>query len=54
MEHKGISLDIPFRRTAQNKNRLISLRKGFGIEELKKPIATYKTISAEPCLKSNL
>ena len=54
MEHKGISLDIPYlEEHLKTKIALISSRKGFGIEELKKLIVTYKTISAEPCLNAS-
>ena len=54
MEHKGISLDIPYlEEHLKTKIALISSRKGFGIEELKKLIVTYKTISTEPCLNAS-
>jgi ferrous iron transport protein B len=54
MEHKGISLDIPYlEEHFKTKIALISSRKGFGIEELKKLIVSYKTISAEPCLNAS-
>ncbi|MDG2431904.1 ferrous iron transport protein B [Flavobacterium sp.] len=54
MEHKGISLDIPYlEEQLKTKIALISSRKGFGIEELKKLIVTYKTISSEPCLNAS-
>ena len=55
MEHKGISLDIPYlEEHLKTKIALISSRKGFGIDELKKLIVTYKTISAEPCLNASI
>lgn len=54
MEHKGISLDIPFlEEHLKTKIALISSRKGFGIDELKKLIVTYKSISSEPCLNAS-
>lgn len=54
MVHKGISLDIPYlEEHLKTKIALISSRKGFGIEELKKLIITYKTISSEPCLNAS-
>jgi ferrous iron transport protein B len=54
MKHKGISLDIPYLE-AQLKTKivLVSSRKGTGIEELKKTITTYKTLSTEPCLNAS-
>lgn len=55
MEHKGISLDIPYLEDQlKTKIALVSSRKGFGIEELKKLIVTYKTISSEPCLNASI
>lgn len=55
MEHKGISLDIPYlEEQLKTKIALVSSRKGFGIEELKKLIVTYKTISSEPCLNASI
>jgi len=46
MEHKGISLDIPYlEEHLKTKIALISSRKGYGIEELKNLIVSYKTIS---------
>lgn len=54
MVHKGISLDIPYlEEHLKTKIALISSRKGFGIDELKKLIITYKTISSEPCLNAS-
>jgi ferrous iron transport protein B len=55
MEHKGITLNIPYlEEHLKTKIALISSRKGFGIEELKKLIVTYKSISSEPCLNSSV
>jgi ferrous iron transport protein B len=55
MEHKGISLNIPFlEEHLKTKIALISSRKGFGIEELKKLIVSYKTISTESCLNASV
>lgn len=55
MEHKGISLDIPYlEERLKTKIALISSRKGHGIEELKNLIVSYKTISAEPCLNASV
>ncbi|HEU4788804.1 MAG TPA: ferrous iron transport protein B, partial [Flavobacterium sp.] len=54
MEHKGISLDIPYlEEHLKTKIALISSRKGHGIEELKNLIVSYKTISSEPCLNAS-
>lgn len=54
MEHKGISLNIPYlEEKLKTKIALISSRKGFGIDELKKLIVTYKSISSEPCLNAS-
>jgi ferrous iron transport protein B len=54
MAYKGITLDIPYlEEHLKTKIALISSRKGFGIEELKKLIVTYKTISTEPCLNAS-
>jgi ferrous iron transport protein B len=54
MEYKGITLDIPYlEEHLKTKIALISSRKGFGIDELKKLIVTYKTISSEPCLNAS-
>jgi len=54
MEYKGISLDIPFLEDKlKTKIALVSSRKGTGIEELKKLITTYKSISTEPCLNAS-
>ena len=55
MEHKGITLNIPYlEEHLKTKIALISSRKGFGIDELKKLITTYKTISSEPCLNASV
>lgn len=55
MEHKGITLDIPYlEEHLKTKIALISSRKGHGIEELKNLIVSYKTISAEPCLNASV
>ncbi|PJJ10036.1 ferrous iron transport protein B [Flavobacterium sp. 1] len=55
MEHKGITLDIPYlEQHLKTKIALISSRKGHGIEELKNLIVSYKTISAEPCLNASI
>ena len=55
MEHKGISLNIPYlEEHLKTKIALISSRKGHGIEELKNLIVSYKTISAEPCLNASV
>jgi ferrous iron transport protein B len=54
MAYKGITLDIPYlEEHLKTKIALISSRKGFGIDELKKLIVTYKTISTEPCLNAS-
>ena len=54
MEHKGISLDIPYlEEQLKTKIALVSSRKGKGIEELKNLIVNYKTISTEPCLNAS-
>jgi ferrous iron transport protein B len=55
MEHKGITLNIPYlEEHLKTKIALISSRKGFGIDELKKLIVTYKSISSEPCLNASV
>src|SRR6478609_1712523 len=55
MEHKGISLDIPYlEEHLKTKIALISSRKGHGIEELKNLIISYKTISSETCLNASV
>ncbi|WP_281238331.1 ferrous iron transport protein B [Flavobacterium praedii] len=55
MKSKGITLDIPYlEERLKTKIALISSRKGYGIEELKNLIVTYKTISSEPCLNASV
>ncbi|MBQ0909179.1 ferrous iron transport protein B [Flavobacterium sp. F-328] len=55
MKFKGISLDIPYLEEHLNtKIALISSRKGYGIEELKQLIVSFKTISSEPCLNASV
>jgi ferrous iron transport protein B len=55
MEYKGISLDIPhLEKTLKTKIALVSSRKGFGINELKKLIVDYKNLSTEPCLNASV
>lgn len=55
MKFKGITLDIPYlEEHLKTKIALISSRKGFGIDELKKLIVNYKTISSEPCLNASV
>jgi ferrous iron transport protein B len=55
MKFKGISLDIPYLETAlKTKIALISTRKNHGIDELKNLLASYKTISTEPCLNASV
>jgi ferrous iron transport protein B len=55
MEYKGITLNIPYlEEHLKTKIALISSRKGFGIDELKKLIVTYKSISSEPCLNASI
>ena len=55
MKFKGITLDIPYlEEHLKTKIALISSRKGFGIDELKKLIVSYKTISSEPCLNASV
>jgi ferrous iron transport protein B len=54
MEYKGITLDIPYlEEQLKTKIALISSRKGYGIEELKNLIVSYRTISSEPCLNAS-
>ncbi|MFV8268950.1 ferrous iron transport protein B [Flavobacterium sp. GT2N3] len=54
MKFKGITLDIPFlEEHLKTKIALISSRKGFGIDALKKLVVSYKTISSEPCLNAS-
>jgi len=55
MEHKGISLDIPYLEDKlKTKIALVSSRKGLGIEELKELIVSYKTLPHEPCLNASV
>lgn len=55
MKFKGISLDIPYlEEHLKTKIALISSRKGFGIQELKEIIVTYRTLSTEPCLNASI
>jgi ferrous iron transport protein B len=54
MKYKGISLNITYlENQLKTKIALVSSRKGFGIDELKKLIVTYKSISSEPCLNAS-
>ena len=54
MKFKGISLDIPYlEEHLKTKIALVSSRKGFGIQELKELIVTYRTLSTEPCLNAS-
>ncbi|TDD78123.1 ferrous iron transport protein B [Flavobacterium caseinilyticum] len=54
MKFKGISLDIPYlEEHLKTKIALISSRKGYGIDELKNLIVSYRTISTEPCLNAS-
>lgn len=55
MKFKGITLDIPYLENhLKTKIALISSRKGYGIDELKKLIISYRTISTEPCLNASV
>ncbi|MGL2965260.1 ferrous iron transport protein B [Flavobacterium sp. XGLA_31] len=55
MKAKGISLNIPFlEEQLKTKIVLVSTRKGIGIEELKKQIVEYKSLSTEPCLNASV
>lgn len=54
MEHKGITLDIPYLEAhLKTKIALISSRKGHGIADLKNLIVNYKSIPKEPCLNAS-
>ena len=54
MKPKGISLDIPYlEEQLKTKIVLVSTRKGYGIDELKKQIIDYKSLSTEPCLNAS-
>jgi ferrous iron transport protein B len=55
MKFKGITLDIPYlEQHLKTKIALISSRKGYGIDELKNLIVSYRTISSEPCLNASV
>ena len=54
MELKGIELDIPvLEKELKTKIALISSRKKIGIDNLKKLILNYETLSTEPCLNAS-
>ncbi|MBF0694034.1 MAG: ferrous iron transport protein B [Flavobacterium sp.] len=54
MDAKGITLDIPYlEEHLKTKIALVSTRRKFGIDELKKLIVSYKTLSTEPCLHAS-
>lgn len=54
MEYKGISLDIPhLEKELNTRIALISSRKGYGIDKLKKLILEYEELSTEPCLNAS-
>ncbi|WP_294733833.1 ferrous iron transport protein B [uncultured Flavobacterium sp.] len=54
MERKGISLDIPkLEEQLKTKIALVSSRKGIGIDDLKKLIVNYNSLSTEPCLHAS-
>ncbi|AWH84548.1 ferrous iron transport protein B [Flavobacterium album] len=54
MEKKGITLDIPYLESQLNtKIALVSSRKGTGIENLKRLIVDYQSLSTEPCLHAS-
>lgn len=54
MKFKGISLNIPYlEEHLKTKIALISSRKGFGIQELKEMIVSYRTITTEPSLNAS-
>ncbi|WP_293894894.1 ferrous iron transport protein B, partial [Flavobacterium sp.] len=54
MKFKGISLNISYLENhLKTKIALISSRKGYGIDELKKMMVDYKSISTEPCLNAS-
>ena len=54
MELKGITLDIPLLEThLKTKIALVSSRKKIGIDNLKKLIVDYNSISTEPCLNAS-
>ena len=55
MKFKGITLDIPYlEEHLKTKIALISSRKGYGIDELKNLIISYRNISSEPCLNASV
>jgi len=55
MKAKGISLDVPLlEEQLKTKIALVSTRKGIGIEDLKKLIVEYKSLSTEPCLNASI
>ncbi|HEU0137868.1 MAG TPA: ferrous iron transport protein B [Flavobacterium sp.] len=54
MAYKGITLDIAvLEEKLKTKIALISSRKNTGIDDLKKLIVNYKTLSTEPCLSAS-
>jgi ferrous iron transport protein B len=54
MKYKGISLDIPYLEKQFNtKIALVSTRKGYGIDQLKELIVSYKSLSCDPCLNAS-
>ena len=54
MKPKGISLDIPhLEEQLKTKIVIVSTRKGYGIDELKKQIIDYKSLSTEPCMNAS-
>ena len=51
MEKRGITLDISLlEKTLETKIALVSARRNQGIDELKKLILSYKSLSVKPCL----
>ncbi|MFD2602451.1 ferrous iron transport protein B [Flavobacterium suzhouense] len=54
MEHKGISLDIPYlEEHLKTKIALVSSRKGKGIDQIKELIVNYGSLPTEPCLNAS-
>jgi ferrous iron transport protein B len=54
MDLKGISLDVPYLENhLKTKIALVSSRKKTGIDELKKLIVDYNSLSTEPCLNAS-
>jgi ferrous iron transport protein B len=54
MKPKGITLDIPYlEEQLKTKIVLVSTRREIGIDELKKQIVDYKSLSTEPCLNAS-